>query len=152
MANHWWDWKLSRGDVNKCITKVKTCSWRFNFDCLKKDFHLCPISQLDTSRISRLLEHVSDDDDNEDPNFIRNKLNEYDDLNDADVDANNDVCVFPISSDRNADAAGEENIVIDVEDLLQLALDERKGKQEAKQVNETFAIESRFYRYCNAVI
>ena len=75
---------------------------------------------------------------------MRNKLNEYDvDFNvDNDADANNDVCVFPISGrpdpvDLEAvSVGGDDNIVIDVEDLLQLALDERKGKQEAKQVRK----------------
>ena len=75
---------------------------------------------------------------------MRNKLNEYDvDFNvDNDADANNDVCVFPISGrpdpvDLEAGSVvGDDNIVIDVEDLLQLALDERKGKQEAKQVRK----------------
>ena len=76
---------------------------------------------------------------------MRNKLNEYDDLNvdaDNDADANNDICVFPISGrdppDLEAGSVVDDNIVIDVEDLLQLALDERKGKQEAKQVRKMF--------------
>ena len=83
-------------------------------------------------------------DDDERNNVMRNKLNEYDvDFNvDNDADANNAVCVFPISGrpdpvDLEAGSVGgDDNIVIDVEDLLQLALDERKGKQEAKQVRE----------------
>ena len=106
-------------------------------------------SQLDTSRISRLLDHLSDDDDCNDRPIV-NKLNEYDDFN---VN-NNDVCLFPISNSKNLDPnnlvpissnknldpnnpvpiSSEEDIVLDVEDLLQLAIDERKGKQEAKQV------------------
>ncbi len=104
--------------------------------------------QLDTSRISRLLDHLSDDDDCNDRPIV-NKLNEYDDFN-----VNNDVCLFPISSNKNLDPnnlvpisnnknldpnnpvpiSSEEDIVLDVEDLLQLAIDERKGKQEANQV------------------
>ena len=94
--------------------------------------------KLDTSRISRLLDHLSDDDDEGRNNAMRNKLNEYDDVN-VDADVINDVCVFPISGrpdppDLEVGSAADDNIVIDVEDLLQLALDERKGKQEAKQV------------------
>ena len=68
----------------------------------------------------------------------KGNLNEYDDLNSI------DVCVFPISkskldpiskSSSNLDPnPNEEDIVMDVEDLLQLALEERKGKQEAKLV------------------
>ena len=105
-------------------------------------------SQLDTSRISRLLDHLSDDDECNDRPIV-NKLNEYDDFN-----VNNDVCLFPISNNKNLDPnnlvpissnknldpnnpvpiSSEEDIVLDVEDLLQLAIDERKGKQEAKQV------------------
>ena len=94
--------------------------------------------QLDTSRISRLLDHLSDDECNDHP--IINKLNEYDDFN-ANNDNDNDVCLFPISnSNKDLDPtnpvqiSSEEDIVLDVEDLLQLAIDERKGKQEAKQV------------------
>ena len=55
-------------------------------------------------------------------------LNEYEDLN------SNDVCLFPISKTNLDPSPSEDDIVMDVEDLLQLALEERKGKQEAKLV------------------
>ena len=61
----------------------------------------------------------------------KGNLNEYDDLNSM------DVCVFPISKSSNLDPnPNEDDIVMDVEDLLQLALEERKGKQEAKLVKK----------------
>ena len=79
----------------------------------------------------------------------KGNLNEYDDLNSI------DVCVFPISkskldpiskSSSNLDPnPNEEDIVMDVEDLLQLALEERKGKQEAKLVKKNFIYKKERY-------
>jgi hypothetical protein len=98
------------------------------------------LSQFDTSRISRLLDHLSDDENNDKNVNNNNAAPAPHALNEYDHNVDDDVCLFPISGRGPAPEPGTEpdpdpdNIVIDVEDLLQLALDERKGKQEAKQV------------------
>jgi hypothetical protein len=76
-----------------------------------------------------LLDNLSDDEVND---FVQRRI--VDDAFNVSTTSKNNV--DPISNENLAVpiVSSEDDIVVDVEDLLQLALDERKGKQEAKQV------------------
>ena len=109
--------------VKICVTSLKAVP------CLIKG---CLVFQLDTSRISRLLDNLSDDEMND---FVQRR-NVDDAFNVSTTSKNHNA--DPISNENLAVpiVSSEDDIVVDVEDLLQLALDERKGKQEAKQVKK----------------
>ena len=68
---------------------------------------------VDKSRLSRLLDNLTDEDDD--------GLAAYDNSDEE------DVCIYPVNETQ-------DDVVIEVEDLLKLAIDERRGKQEAKHV------------------
>jgi len=72
------------------------------------------------SNLTRLLDRLTDDEDGGDDH----DLVAYDDNVDPD---STDVCIFPVSEEQ-------EDVVFEVEDLLSLAIEERRGKQEAKHV------------------
>ena len=70
------------------------------------------------------------------------------------MDETDDVCIYPVRGEPNG--AQDEDVLFEVEDLLTLAIEERRGKQEAKhvlsQLQESYDTLQRKYAQAEIVI